>query len=482
MLGHIEHHAPELLLLELGDGSVFACTDLFVRKFLKRQLNYVPRACTQASQKIPEDAPLQLYHAFFRLVYACWKRKIKHASLIVNFDQTQVVIQSQGKSTFAESGSKQVGVIGKEEKRAWTAVVGVSADGHVLPTQVVMKGKDRTRSLPQRTDPMMNEADVRGFQWALNPDTYWSSFETMKDYFDDILVPWFTKAKTKLGLPADQPCIVILDVWSVHRSLQFRTWVTVTYPWLELHYIPGGCTGLFQPCDVAMQKPYKQAIKRAQLADTVAATLHHLSLPKTEGSAAMKLDVTIGKLRGQCPRWFVQAFDAIQRPDLVKAAFARCWVPHRDPKSTAALRWNLSFDSITSADAIATLLSEIRDDNPVFWAELLQPRRADVDPTTDVSDEHIEDTPFTEEAGDDVEDSSAHPDELIESIIANRQHEAPASDSTSISMADDLDTVLEEKAVAAVSSRDRGPGKRIVKPNSLYAMDKHDRKLKPKRC
>jgi hypothetical protein len=46
-----------------------------------------------------------------------------------------------------------------------------------------------------------------------------------------------------------------------------------TYPWLELYFIPGGCTGLFQPCDVAMQKPYKQAINHAQLADTVAATL-----------------------------------------------------------------------------------------------------------------------------------------------------------------------------------------------------------------
>jgi hypothetical protein len=128
MLSHIEHYAPELLLLELGDGLVFACADLFVRKFLKRQLNYVPLVCTQALQKIPKDAPLQLYHTFFWLVYACWKRKIKHASLIVNFDQTQVVIHFQGKSTFAKLGSKQVGVLGKEEKRAWTLVVGVSAD------------------------------------------------------------------------------------------------------------------------------------------------------------------------------------------------------------------------------------------------------------------------------------------------------------------------------------------------------------------
>jgi hypothetical protein len=48
-------------------------------------------------------------------------------------------------------------------------------------------------------------------------------------------------------------------------------------------------------------------------------------------------------------------------------------------------------------------------------------------------------------------------------------------------MADHLDTVLKEQTVAAVSGCDRGPvSKRAVKPNSLYVMDKHDRKLEPK--
>jgi hypothetical protein len=48
-------------------------------------------------------------------------------------------------------------------------------------------------------------------------------------------------------------------------------------------------------------------------------------------------------------------------------------------------------------------------------------------------------------------------------------------------MADNLDTILEEQTVAAVSGCDRGPvSKRAAKPNSLYVMDKRDRKLEPK--
>jgi hypothetical protein len=51
-----------------------------------------------------------------------------------------------------------------------------------------------------------------------------------------------------------------------------------------------------------MQQPFKQAIKQAQLADTVATTLKHLSSDSAGAdAAAFKLDVTIGQLRKQCP-------------------------------------------------------------------------------------------------------------------------------------------------------------------------------------
>lgn len=40
--------------------------------------------------------------------------------------------------------------------------------------------------------------------------------------------------------------------------------------WIILDYVPGGCTGLFQPCDVRMQRVLKQAITCAQSSDLVA--------------------------------------------------------------------------------------------------------------------------------------------------------------------------------------------------------------------
>jgi hypothetical protein len=150
----------ELLSVRLGDGSTFSCSDLFVQKFLKQHLNYIPRATTRAHQKILDNAD-ELMHCFlFRLVHTCWKQKICHPDLWVNLNQTQTHVQATGTSTFSEAGAKQVSAIGKEEKRAWTALVMVSNAGTVLPLQIAMHGKDQKQSLPKKNVPMMRKANA----------------------------------------------------------------------------------------------------------------------------------------------------------------------------------------------------------------------------------------------------------------------------------------------------------------------------------
>ncbi|KAG2050851.1 hypothetical protein BDR06DRAFT_891036, partial [Suillus hirtellus] len=60
-----------------------------------------------------------------------------------------------------------------------------------------------------------------------------------------------------------------LNVWSVHRSIQFHTWLDMTYPWMKYHFVPGDCTGVGQPCDVYIQCLFKLAVKQVQHADIV---------------------------------------------------------------------------------------------------------------------------------------------------------------------------------------------------------------------
>ncbi|EIW73807.1 hypothetical protein CONPUDRAFT_32007, partial [Coniophora puteana RWD-64-598 SS2] len=139
MLGHIQRGAPKLLEPSSGTAA-FKCSDSFVRKFLHTRLNWVTRAGTKAAQKTPEDASRQLLQLFFRLALTIRDYDIPDASLVVNFDQTQVIVAHNDNRTYDQRGAKQVAITNKEEKRAWTAVVGVSASGEVLPLQVIMKG------------------------------------------------------------------------------------------------------------------------------------------------------------------------------------------------------------------------------------------------------------------------------------------------------------------------------------------------------
>ena len=80
---------------------------------------------TQASQKRHIDWENQCEHSFLRKAYAIKEEDIP-ASLFVNSDQTQVVYAPGDQLTWAETGAKQVPILGGEEKRAFTVLVSVS--------------------------------------------------------------------------------------------------------------------------------------------------------------------------------------------------------------------------------------------------------------------------------------------------------------------------------------------------------------------
>jgi len=88
-------------------------------------------------------------------------------------------------------GFKQVQAVGKEEKWAFTLVVGISDRGDLLGFQGIFHGKS-TCSLPSMRSPKYQEAMDIGMKFEFsNMDTYWSTFELMCKWITDILVPYF---------------------------------------------------------------------------------------------------------------------------------------------------------------------------------------------------------------------------------------------------------------------------------------------------
>lgn len=315
MISCITHYAPEVFTKVDKNGRRFRCGDTFVRDFIHRELDWSFRKATRAGQKIPIDAEQQLFHASLRMA-GCIRDENVKACFVVNGDQTLSVYASGRDHTYELKGSKQINIVGIEEKRAFTVMVGVSMSGEVLPLQAIFTGVDPNRSLPKPTAPKYDEARKLGFRFEVSKTkTHWSNHGTMHLYVQHILAPYFEKHKARLNLP-NQRCIWLIDVWSVHRSKEFRTWMKTHYPWIIILYVPGGCTGLAQPCDVGIQRPFKHAMRRTAHSHVIDETLAQL---RTGAEARdIRLEKNIGPLRDRCVEWLVNGYHAINDPVLVK--------------------------------------------------------------------------------------------------------------------------------------------------------------------
>ena len=227
-------------------------------------------------------------------------------SLHINSDQTQVIYQQNATSTYEKKGSHQVSTVGHKEKHAFTLNVAISASGTLLPFQAIFQGK-MSVSIPVASSLGYDEAMQLGFHFKFSGNnTYWANISTMKLFVMKILVPYFNSEMEQLSLDPPQECIWQLDVWPVHASLEFHTWLYQKYPWIILDYVPGGCTGLWQPCNVSIQHMLKHAVKRSQQSAAINEVYSQLQSGVDEGR--IKLDTKLGVLRDCVPQTLVYAF------------------------------------------------------------------------------------------------------------------------------------------------------------------------------
>lgn len=80
-------------------------------------------------------------------------------------------------------------------------------------------------------------------------------------------------------------------------------------------FVPGGCTGIWQPLDVGIQRLLKLSIKRSAHRDIVDEALRQIKAGKVAHD--IRLDTTVGTLRDRSVRWIVQAIEDISDPKTV---------------------------------------------------------------------------------------------------------------------------------------------------------------------
>ncbi|KAF9545737.1 hypothetical protein CPC08DRAFT_613596, partial [Agrocybe pediades] len=204
-------------------------------------LSWTERKSTRVAQKIPVNWEDLCEKSTFRKIYSIKEYDIP-SQLYVNSDQTQAVYVPGNKLTYAKIRDKQVSLVGAEEKRAFTIMVSVANNGALLPFQAIYEGKTRA-SLPSAKSPHYKDVVDAGIILEFSGTaTYWSNMKTMKNFVNKILDPYFNRVRQELGLPVTQKALWQIDVWLVHRSVEFCDWMKQNYPNIILDYVPGGCT------------------------------------------------------------------------------------------------------------------------------------------------------------------------------------------------------------------------------------------------
>ncbi len=100
--------------------------------------NFTKRKGTKAGRTMrPEDADAVEDRFFLGTAFIVNKNSIPKG-LCFNFDETGISLGDVGKYTMAETASKQVRIIGIEDKRQITVVTATSADAQVLPLGVIL--------------------------------------------------------------------------------------------------------------------------------------------------------------------------------------------------------------------------------------------------------------------------------------------------------------------------------------------------------
>lgn len=210
----LKQRHPEILI---ENGGPLKLSKWFCKSFVKKYLNWTFRRATTAAQKVPIDWERQVLHMTQRLAINVFEGQIPR-ELLFSMDETFCFFVPMGHtSTLAQRGSKNVAVVGADDKRGCTVLVTTAGDGSVLPFQMIFGGKTEA-SLP-KTD-LRRVAEDQGHDLTVS-ESHWCTVETLKRWVINILFPAYNERCEKLALDAGvQECVLQFDCYKVLKCLQ----------------------------------------------------------------------------------------------------------------------------------------------------------------------------------------------------------------------------------------------------------------------
>jgi hypothetical protein len=166
---------------------------------------------------------------------------------ICNMDQTPIPFEYLDGRTYNKTGERTVWLQSSQsgwDKRQGTIQLTIFADGepHVKPL-IFFRGMGVGSGIL---------AEMKGYDPRVvvkfNPKAY-ANAENMVEWLDEQVIPVLD----------NQPTLLAVDLFGGHKTDTVLD--TLTANDITISTIPGGCTGLVQPLDVSINRPFKDILK-----------------------------------------------------------------------------------------------------------------------------------------------------------------------------------------------------------------------------
>jgi DDE superfamily endonuclease len=169
---------------------------------------------------------------------------------IYNADQTNVPFGLVSNSTYADRGSKTVSIKGVKSSSRCTVMLCCSLTAGKLPPYIVFRGSSN------RTGSIYRELiSKEGY-----PTTVSCTVQEKGWFNEEIMLSWIENVWKKYASKPNEKSLILLDEFQVHLTTKVKDAFFECNTAVE--YIPPGYTSKLQVCDVGINKPFKDHLRR----------------------------------------------------------------------------------------------------------------------------------------------------------------------------------------------------------------------------
>lgn len=209
-------------------------------KFMKRE-HLSLRRRTTICQKLPSDYENKLLE-YQRYIINLRRQKLYCLNSIGNADEVPVYFDMPRNYTVSAKGEKQITIktTGYEKARV-TVMLSITADGNKLPPYVILNRK----TIPK--EEFCKDVIVRA-----QPNA-WMTSDLMDDWLRSV---W----ERRPGALFKRNAMLVMDAFRGHLTDTVKN--RLKRENCDLVVIPGGMTSQLQPLDVAVNKPFKDRVRK----------------------------------------------------------------------------------------------------------------------------------------------------------------------------------------------------------------------------